>query len=164
MDFSRRDLCLLVTALAASPGVAAQKVALPSKVFPYENMPVRKNGANEMRPVLSGELHDGCYLEVHQTRLAPGAMPHPPHHHLHEEMFLIREGTLEVMISGQTTRLGPARWVSWGRTTSTESATSAPLPPSILWWRWEKTRSPILDLRFWILDCVCMAYDDVLRP
>ena len=107
MDFSRRDLCLLVTALAASPGVAAQKVALPSKVFPYEGMPVRKNGENEMRPVLSGELHNGCYLEVHQTRLAPGAMPHPPHHHLHEEMFLIREGTLEVMISGQTTRLGP---------------------------------------------------------
>jgi quercetin dioxygenase-like cupin family protein len=107
MDFSRRDLCLLVTALAASPGVAAQKVALPSKVFPYEGMPVRKNGENEMRPVLSGELHNGCYLEVHQTRLAPGAMPHPPHHHPHEEMFLIREGTLEVMISGQTTRLGP---------------------------------------------------------
>ena len=34
-------------------------------------------------------------------------MPHPPHHHLHEEMFLIREGTLEVTINGQTTRLGP---------------------------------------------------------
>ncbi len=108
MTYSRRELCLLVAALAAPSGVAAQKTALPSKVFPYENMPVRNNGANEMRPVLSGELHDGCYLEVHQTRLAPGAMPHPPHHHLHEEMFLIREGTIEVTISGQTTRLGPS--------------------------------------------------------
>jgi quercetin dioxygenase-like cupin family protein len=34
-------------------------------------------------------------------------MPHPPHHHLHEEMFLVREGTIEVTISGQSSRLAP---------------------------------------------------------
>ena len=107
MTYSRRDLCLLVAALAASPAVAAQKTALPSKAYPYEEMPVRKNGGNESRAVLSGELHTGCYLEVHQTRLAPGGMPHPPHHHLHEEMFLIREGTLEVTINGQVNPPGP---------------------------------------------------------
>jgi mannose-6-phosphate isomerase-like protein (cupin superfamily) len=70
-------------------------------------MPVSKTNAGEFRPILSGDLHTGCYIEVHQTRLAPGAMPHPPHHHLHEEMFMIREGTIEVTINGQTTRLGP---------------------------------------------------------
>ena len=107
MTFSRRDWCLLVTALAASPAVAAQNTALPSKAFPYDEMPVRKMGENESRPVLAGELHSGCHLEIHQTRLAPGRMPHPPHHHLHEEVFLIREGTLEVTIRGQATRLGP---------------------------------------------------------
>ncbi|HMD86967.1 MAG TPA: cupin domain-containing protein [Terriglobia bacterium] len=107
MTYSRRDLCLLVAALAAAPGVAAQKTALPSKVFPYEELPVRKNGGNESRPVLEGELHDGCYLEVHQTKLAPGAMPHPAHHHLHEEMFLVREGAIEITISGKSTQLGP---------------------------------------------------------
>jgi quercetin dioxygenase-like cupin family protein len=107
MNYSRRDLCLLATALAASPGGAAQKTALPSKVFPYEQLPVRENHGNQSRAILSGDLHDGCYVEAHQTRLAPGAMPHPPHHHLHEEMFLIREGTLEVTISGKSTQLGP---------------------------------------------------------
>ena len=107
MTYSRRDLCLLVTALTASAGVAAQKTMLPSKAFPYEEMPVQKNGGNESRAILSGELHTGSYLEVHQTRLAPGGMPHPPHHHLHEEMFLLREGTIEVTISGQITPLGP---------------------------------------------------------
>ena len=45
MTYSRRDLCLLITALAASSGVAAQKTALPSKAYPYEEMPVRKNGS-----------------------------------------------------------------------------------------------------------------------
>ena len=107
MTYSRRDMCLLVTALAASPAVAAQQTALPSKAFPYEEMPVKKTNGHESRAILSGELHTGCYLEVHQTRLASGAMPHPPHHHAHEEMFLIREGTLEVTIKGQITRLGP---------------------------------------------------------
>jgi quercetin dioxygenase-like cupin family protein len=107
MTCSRRDLCLLVTALAASPAAAEPNAALPSKAYVYEELPVHKNGANESRPILSGELHNGCYLEVHQTRLAPGGMPHPPHHHLHEEVFLVREGTLEVTIRGQATRLGP---------------------------------------------------------
>lgn len=107
MTYSRRDMCLLVTALAVSPAIAAQKTALPSKVFPYADMPVKKTNGHESRAILSGELHTGCYLEVHQTRLAPGAMPHLPHRHVHEEMFLIREGTLEVTINGQVTRLGP---------------------------------------------------------
>jgi len=107
MIFSRRDLCLLITALAASPGRAEDKAALPSKAFLYDAMPVRKMGENESRPVLAGELHNGGYLEIHQTRLAPGGVPHPPHHHLHEEVFLVREGTLEVTIRGQSTRLGP---------------------------------------------------------
>ena len=40
MTYSRRDLCLLVTALAASPAVAAQKTVLPSKAFPYDELPV----------------------------------------------------------------------------------------------------------------------------
>ena len=107
MNCSRRDLCLLVTALAASTGYAAGNTALPSKAFPYSELPVRKSGENEFRPILSGQLHDGGYVEVHQTRLAPGAMPHPAHHHLHEEMFLVREGTVEMTISGKATQLGP---------------------------------------------------------
>jgi quercetin dioxygenase-like cupin family protein len=107
MNYSRREACCLFAALAAVPPVAAQTTALPSKTFAYDEMPVRKRNGNESRAILAGELHNGCYLEVHQTRLAPGAMPHPPHHHVHEEMFLIREGTIEVTISGQTTHLRP---------------------------------------------------------
>lgn len=107
MTFSRRDWYLLMAALAASPAGAAPDTVLRSKTFPYDEMPVRNTGGNEMRPVLAGELHNGFHLEVHDTRLAPGSMPHPAHRHLHEEMFLVREGTLEVTINGKPAQLGP---------------------------------------------------------
>jgi len=107
MNTSRRNLLMLATSLAAAPGIAAQKTALPGKAYPYDQLPVKEHNGNQSRAILAGDLHTGCYLETHETRLAPGAMPHPPHHHAHEEMFLIREGMLEVTINGQTTRLGP---------------------------------------------------------
>jgi mannose-6-phosphate isomerase-like protein (cupin superfamily) len=107
MTYSRRDLCLLLSALATSRGLAGQKTSLPSQASRYEDLHFEKRGGNEFRPILEGETHDGCPLEVHETRLAPGAMPHPAHHHRHEEMFLIREGTIEATISGRSARLGP---------------------------------------------------------
>jgi len=51
--------------------------------------------------------HTGDYLEAHETVLEPAAMPHPPHRHVAEELFLISKGTLEVTISGKRARLGP---------------------------------------------------------
>jgi quercetin dioxygenase-like cupin family protein len=107
VNYSRRELCLLVSALAASPGFAADATPLKSNVFPYDKLSVHKAAGHESRPVMSGLLHTGAYLEVHETRLEPGAMPHPAHRHTHEEIFLLREGTLEVTINGQSTRMGP---------------------------------------------------------
>ena len=46
-------------------------------------------------------------MEVHETTLAPGSSPHPPHHHKHDEMFLMSKGSLEVTIAGKTTVIGP---------------------------------------------------------
>ncbi len=44
---------------------------------------------------------------MHMTELPAGQAPHPPHHHEHEEMVMIVEGTLEVTISGRSVKLGP---------------------------------------------------------
>jgi quercetin dioxygenase-like cupin family protein len=40
------------------------------------------------------------------TTIRPGDVPHPPHRHPDEEMILIKEGTLEVTINGETQRAG----------------------------------------------------------
>lgn len=105
---SRRELCLILPALAAASAArAASGEVLPAKAYPFSELPVQSRGGNQFRPVLDGETHTGFHIELHETRLAPGGRPHPPHHHVHEEIFLIREGALAVTLGGKTTRIGP---------------------------------------------------------
>jgi mannose-6-phosphate isomerase-like protein (cupin superfamily) len=58
-------------------------------------------------PIFNGELHSGFAVELHETELPAGEVPHPPHHHAHEEVILVREGTMEVTISGRSVKMGP---------------------------------------------------------
>mgnify|MGYP000520353814 CR=1 FL=1 len=106
---TRRDLSLLLPALAAASSAQAQTAAakLPSTTLEHESLPVKTNGQNKSRAMLNGLTHTGYDIEMHETELAPGLMPHAAHKHAHEEMILIREGTLEVTIEGKTIRLGP---------------------------------------------------------
>lgn len=106
MNYSRRDLSLLLPALAAT-SAAPQNEALPSKAYGFENLPVRTSGPNSSRAVFDGKTHTGFPVNLHITELPAGGAPHPPHHHVHEETIMIHEGTLEVTISGRSARLGP---------------------------------------------------------
>jgi mannose-6-phosphate isomerase-like protein (cupin superfamily) len=106
MKYSRRDLSLLLAALATGEA-AADGTALASGTFDHDALPARTNGPNQVRPILQGQTHTGTPIELHETELAPGQAPHPPHHHVHEEMLMIRDGTLEVTIGDKKTNLGP---------------------------------------------------------
>ncbi|MSV28169.1 MAG: cupin domain-containing protein [Bryobacterales bacterium] len=107
MSYSRRDLNVFIGAVAATAAADAQKAVLPSKMLKYEDFPVRTNGANFSRAMIQGIAHSGFPFDMHETDLPAGGAPHPPHHHEHEEMVMIREGTLEVTISGKKSTLGP---------------------------------------------------------
>jgi quercetin dioxygenase-like cupin family protein len=107
MNCSRRDWYLWLPALVASSGLATENAPLPSKTFRFEELPVRTSGDNRFRPILEGATHQGFRVEMHESDLAPGGMPHAAHRHAHEEVFLVREGTLEVAIGGRSSRLGP---------------------------------------------------------
>ena len=78
-----------------------------SKTYRFDDLPVRPDGENCFRPVLEGVTGSGCQIEMHETDRAPGGMPHAAHHHTHEEIFLVREGTLEVTIARRGAQLGP---------------------------------------------------------
>lgn len=107
MDYSRREMCLLLPAFVAFKAQASSTGVLASKAFPFESLKAEADGPNQFRAILDGATHDGFHVALHSTDLAPGAMPHPPHHHVHEEIFLIREGTVVVTVSGRDSTLGP---------------------------------------------------------
>jgi quercetin dioxygenase-like cupin family protein len=109
MDTTRRSLCLALPALAVTGALAADDAGshLASFAKPYEALPVHQNGANVSRAILDGTTHSNDHLEVHETTLAPGSEPHPPHQHAHEELFLMAKGQLAVTISGKTTVIDP---------------------------------------------------------
>lgn len=94
-------------ALAAATAARAQKPTLPSRTYRYQDLKVKTNGENRSLDVLDGLTHTGFHIDMHETELAPGTMPHPAHHHVHEEILMIREGTIAVTINGKTTELGP---------------------------------------------------------
>ena len=106
MKYTRRDLSVLLPLLAAA-NAAAQKPVLTSKTYAFDELPVKTNGENKSRAILNGTIHDGCPLEMHITELAPGLAPHPPHHHGHDEVVIIRQGTMAVTANGKTNNLGP---------------------------------------------------------
>src|SRR5262245_24141589 len=97
----------LVVSVLATGGAGGQERSSASHTYRYEDLKVHANGEYRQRPILTETLHSGFGIEAHETELAPGLAPHPPHRHDHEEMILIREGTLEVTILGKSVTLGP---------------------------------------------------------
>ena len=119
-NMNRREVCIALSAFAAlgSIGVPAKAedandkgkgdVLSRSETFPYDQLPVTDlpNGGT-MRRVMSGVLVTGEYIEVHESVLPPGKMPHPPHRHRNSEILFIREGKLEFLNDGKPEPVGP---------------------------------------------------------
>jgi mannose-6-phosphate isomerase-like protein (cupin superfamily) len=118
-NLTRRDLCSALPALAllggafsdsalATAQTASTALPLQSAAFSFDKLPVNRspNGA-ATRPVLRGTLPTGETIELHETTLMPGQMPHPPHKHLHTELMLIREGTVEFLMDDKSEQIGP---------------------------------------------------------
>jgi quercetin dioxygenase-like cupin family protein len=111
MTVSRRDLALLLPGLAGAATAAQSVSGLPvlvSKAYEFNDLPVRSSAnGGKSRQVFDGLTSRGQRITMHISELPPGEAPHPPARQPHEEIIMIREGTLEVTLNGQTTRLGP---------------------------------------------------------
>ncbi len=116
-NLNRRDLCVALSAFAAmGSGVAdgqaqagaGEPVLSQSRTFPFDTLPVKQSAnGGASRPVVKGVLATGETVEVHETTLQPGMMPHPPHKHRHSEFIMIREGSIEFDNDGTKKRVGP---------------------------------------------------------
>jgi quercetin dioxygenase-like cupin family protein len=110
---NRRDLVqslpllALLPSLAAEAQVAAQKkpyvqqtcdepLLSDCKAFPYEGLPQRLSDDGAVtRQMMEGQIPGLSIIEIHETTLEPGKMPHPAHRHPHAELLLVRSGTIE---------------------------------------------------------------------
>lgn len=120
-NITRRDLLAAVSMMVAF-GTAGVESAFPqsdsqtdsdpilakSRTFDFDALPVTRNAnGSVMLRVISGTLPTGEFIEVHETTLPAGQMPHPPHRHRNSELLFIREGQLEYLNDGKPERVGP---------------------------------------------------------
>jgi mannose-6-phosphate isomerase-like protein (cupin superfamily) len=107
VNWSRRDMAFALPAAFVSPNLPEpDKDNVPSNVYVFEKLSLRHTGTVDYRAIVDGRTVDGCKFSVHESALAPGSEPHPPHHHSGEEMFLMIDGVLEVTINGVASRIG----------------------------------------------------------
>ena len=117
---NRREACLAASAFVLLSGMGlagkaekagdpeSKRVLARSEAFSYDQLPITAlpNGGT-MRRVVSGFLVTGELIEVHESMLPPGKMPHAPHRHRNSEILFIREGKLEFLNDGKREPVGP---------------------------------------------------------
>jgi quercetin dioxygenase-like cupin family protein len=111
-SLDRRNVCAALAAFsafglskaasAAGPVSEASSTLSRSAGVTLEHQPVtHQEGGGSMWPLIKGTLPTGETVDIHETILAAGQMPHPPHRHRHSEFTLICEGTLEFYNDGK---------------------------------------------------------------
>ena len=108
---TRRDIVVAVIA-AACTGVLVmarqdKKSVMSSRAITWDSLTVEPTKVGERRQVFQDPTPTLDELEIHISTLAPGKSPHAPHQHVHEELLILKEGTLETFQSGKTARVGP---------------------------------------------------------
>ena len=87
--------------------LTAQKKVLHSTVFDWTTADTKPNDWGAVRQVVRERTPTLDELEIHISTLKPGQSPHAPHQHQHEELLILKDGTLDTFQSGQTRRVGP---------------------------------------------------------
>ena len=98
---------ILVAAASSLATLAAQKHVQKSTVYEWSTADTKPNDWGKVRQVMRTPTPTLDELEIHISTLAPGKSPHAPHQHEHEELLIVKEGTLETFQSGATRRVGP---------------------------------------------------------
>ena len=122
IPLTRRDLCVAVLTASVCLGLTgflaadsapraaeapAAKPPMGSKAIDWQKQPVKPNKAGVVRKVCQAPTATLDELECHVTTLEPGQTSHPPHQHPEEELFVIKEGTVESLVAGEWVKLGP---------------------------------------------------------
>ncbi len=101
------SIAAISATLGAAATLGAQKTILRSTVFEWTDGDAKPNAWGSVRQVTRSATPTLDELEIHISTLNPGQSPHAPHQHAHEELLIVKQGTLETFQSGGTRRVGP---------------------------------------------------------
>jgi uncharacterized cupin superfamily protein len=99
-------LVAVSASLGSAATLVAQKKVMRSTVFEWTDSDSRANDWGAVRQVTRSATPTLDELEIHISTLNPGQSPHAPHQHAHEELLILKQGTLETFQSGETRRVG----------------------------------------------------------
>lgn len=94
----------LLSLVSALPAAEVAKPIMKSTVIDWSKLEVKPTKTGARRELFDGPTVTFNNLEGHVTTINPGEVPHAAHRHPDEEMIIIKEGTLEVTINGETKR------------------------------------------------------------
>jgi len=100
-----------LAAAAATLGVVAgaqtQKTAMRSALFDWNTAAAQQTAYGARRQFFKSATATTDELSLHVTTVNPGAASHAPHRHAHEELFIVKEGTVEALVGGEWKKVGP---------------------------------------------------------
>jgi mannose-6-phosphate isomerase-like protein (cupin superfamily) len=97
---------LAIAGLAGLPAIA-ETGKLPNATMNPDKATITKEDFGELRVYFDGPTDQLKTMTAGSLMLKPGMQPHPPHQHPEEEMMVIAEGTGEIVVDGQKSRVGP---------------------------------------------------------
>lgn len=108
---TRKELTLvLLTALTAGGVVAlaqSDKKPMTSLAIEWNSVQERPNANGSGKKFFDGPSPTLEQFECHATTLKPGAMNHEILKRTHDEVIIIKEGTVEAYAGGKWVKLGP---------------------------------------------------------
>ena len=100
--------CAVAVTLMGSAHAATAQKPLGSTTFPADSARSRKTSAtSSQRSIVDTVTATLSKLEMHETTIPAGGAPHAPHRHVHEEMIVVRSGTVETLLGTKKDTIGP---------------------------------------------------------
>ncbi len=107
-----RDVLVFLSAFGTASAVYALTQeggpgVMRSTAFDWTKIEAKKTAKGETRKFFQAPTATLDELEFHVTTLNAGETAHPPHEHPDEELIIVKEGTVESLVGGEWTKLGP---------------------------------------------------------
>ena len=136
-------LTLFILFLASSSHAENERIA--SAVYAWDHLEVERSETRERRHVFNGTTHAFEYLQVHASTVEPGMAAHTAHtHDDHEELIIIKQGTMALSINGESRTLSPGSvaLVLPGDLHGIRNAGNGPATYYVIRWRTKGNKGP----------------------